>query len=229
VKPPASSAHSKKRENLKAMADRGTEHEARIAREKLAKLEASVDFESKAEEQHADLFSGLPGFSTAEGSQSRVLSVEEKDSEIGSYVKWAFLDRLKLSSIWKKQPSGRNELMVSVAKTDIPPLKELADHIQKSFSIALREFTAGGAINSGKRAPFLSGLYDGMMGVGRDSGIRVPAAIGSGKSRKKSRKAAVAPVLEIHPYELGLAVGAKIALKIPPKALKGEMRKLMSA
>lgn len=211
------------------MADRGTEHEARVARDKLAKLEAALDFESDTDEPQADLFSGLPAFSAISGRQTRVLSVVEEETEIGSYVKWAFLDRLNLSSIWKKLPSGRNELMIPIAKTDLPPLKELADHIQKSFSTALREFTAGGTVNNGKRAPFLSGLYDGMMGAGRDAGIRVPSAIGSGRTRKKPKKVAAAPALEIHPYELGLALGTKIAMKIPPKSLKGEMQKLIGA
>lgn len=209
------------------MAERGTEHEARIARNKLIQLEASVDFEETGEHQ-ADLFAGLrTSFSRSE-KHSRVLSVEEGDAEIGSYVKWAFLERLKISSTWKKQPTGRIELMIPVAQSDLPPLKDLAGHIQRSFSTALREFTAGGTVNLGKRAPFLSGLYDGMMGVGRDSGVRVPSAVGSGRSRKKSKKAPAAPVLEIHPYELGLALGVRIALKIPAKALKGELRKLMA-
>lgn len=228
-KPPAISAHHAKREKLKAMAERGTKHEARIASVKLAKLEAEVDFGGAPERETPDLFSGLPVFTPRSGSQNRILSVEEAESEIGSYVKWAFQDRLNLSSTWRKTPSGRTELMVPIPKSDIPVLKELAEHIRKSFSTALKEFTHDGTANLGKRAPFLSGLYDGMLGIGRDAGIRVPSAIGSGRKPKKRNKTPVVPVLEIHPYELGLAVGAKIAMKIPPKALRGEVRILMGA
>lgn len=210
------------------MAERGTEHEARIARTKLEKLEAQVAFVGEPHEAQGDLFSELPVFSRTSDGQSRVLRVEEKDSEIGSYVKWAFLDRLNLPSTWKKLPSGRNELMVPIPRSELPPLRELAEHIHKSFATALREFTAGGTVNNGKRAPFLSGLYDGMMGSGRDTGVRVPAAIGPARKGKKRNKTGAEPVLEIHPYELGLALGAKIAMKISPKALKGEMQKLMA-
>ena len=210
------------------MAERGTEHEARIARTKLDKLETEVAFVGEPHEGQGDLFSALPVFSRSPNGQSRILSVEEKDSEIGSYVKWALLERLNLPSTWKKRPSGRSELIVPVPRSELPPLRELADHIQKSFATVLREYTAEGTVNNGKRAPFLGGLYDGMMGSGRDAGVRVPAAIGSPRKGKKRNRTGAEPVLEIHPYELGLALGAKIAMKISPKALKGEMQKLMA-
>lgn len=213
------------------MAERGTEHEARIASGKLAQLEARFDFGGEATGDQPALFAGLTFSSFNPGEYQRVLRVDFLDAEIGSYVKWALQERLGVDSVWKRLPTGKTDLLAPVAKANLPLLQDLATHIHKSFVVALREFTEEGKINMSRRAPFLSGLYDGMMGLGRDSGQRVPAAYGGGaratrRAKKSSKKPADEPVIEIHPYELGVGLGTRIAMKVPPKSLKGELQKL---
>jgi hypothetical protein len=213
------------------MAERGTEHEAAVAKEKLAKLHETFEFSKSAEGGIPDLFASIH-ISRQQGSHSAcVLRVEKEIPEVGSYVQWAFAEKLNLEAFWKKIPSGASELHVFVSKTDAAELKSLATHIYKSFLTLWTEFSKQGLGNSAKRAPFLSGLYDGMMGDGRPEGLKVPQTLGGHKKKKKaprkSSKPAEPPHVEIHPYELGLTMGRQIAMKLPPKALTGELRKLV--
>jgi hypothetical protein len=64
-----SSAIRSRRDYLKEMARRGSEHEAAVAKEKVARLDARYDFLSKNTEKLDDIFSswGLPKKSKSTG------------------------------------------------------------------------------------------------------------------------------------------------------------------
>ncbi len=222
-----------KRARLIEMAERGTEHEAKIARTKLTALENLYDFSKGGQETRVNLFDGVHVTKVGGDRSVRILSVEASELEIGSYVKWAILDRFQVDSFWKKLKSGKTELHSKVDPASGQQLREIGAHIHKSFRTIWAEFSNSGTINSGQRAPFLSGAYDGMMGGGRPEGIRVPSALGASLPKKrrggKSTIKPSAPVVRIHPYEIGLALGEKIAMKVPPKQLPAELRKLMAA
>ncbi|MEX1118770.1 MAG: hypothetical protein WEB60_08245 [Terrimicrobiaceae bacterium] len=222
-----------KRARLKEMAERGTEHEAKVALSKLKALENLFDFSGPDKETTPNLFDGVHLKREGPSRSMRIISVEPAELEIGSYVKWAFLDRFRADSTWKKTKSGKTELHMNVDSSSAGQLRRVGDHIQKSFRAIWGEFSQGGTINTGQRAPFLSGVYDGMMGGGRPEGVRVPSALGGSPSKKrragKPSKKQSDPVVGMHPYELGLALGEKIAMKVPPKSLPGELQKLMAA
>ena len=222
-----------KRAGLKEMAERGTEHEAQIAITKLKALENLYDFSGSMTEALPNLFDDVH-LTRVDGHHSlKVLTVEPSEIEIGSYVKWAFLDRFQVDSFWRKLKSGKTELHMYVDSVSGEQLRAVGNHIHKSFRAIWGEFSNSGTINNGQRAPFLSGVYDGMMGGGRPEGVRVPSAHGASQPKKrrgvKSSKKPSEPVVGIHPYELGLALGEKIAMKVPPKSLPQELRKLIAS
>jgi len=225
-KQPASPDLYRRRDNLRRMAEGGTEHEKCAAHAKLKRLEARHDFSSSSAPEMADIFSNWIKPKPAAVALS-VLKVPDEWADAANLVKWAFADRFDTASVWRNSTKGA-ELLVHAEGEDVGNLRPLAKGLFKSIEAACVAFHGKGKVAALSRAPFLQGVYDGIMDESRTAGSVIPGFSPAPKKQKgrKSRRP-VANAAAVHPYELGRTVGLQIRVNIPRKEISAGIRLAM--
>ena len=218
----------RRRDHLAEMAARGTEHEKVVAKEKLKRLEARHDFAPPADLEVDDIFAGW-----ARPAHSRVahpiLKVKKEWLDAANLIKWVFQDKFQASSIWKSA-AAETELMLNASATDVRKFKPFAKGLLSTIVAACEEFSRGGNIRELDRAPFLTGLYDGLIDERHPAGTRMPGFSPAAKKKpvrvkkpKKNQPPATSAAA-IHPYDIGRDAGQKLRLNIPRDALCESIR-----
>lgn len=221
-----------RREKLRQMAERGTEHEAAVAREKLTNLENKYDFTcAVARAAEDDLFALKSEIKMDRRKSAVILEVATADEEVGNFVKWAFLNRFGIDSHWDTMKPGRSGLRAGLEKQSAASLRPVAKQILTQFNLLWGQYSENGTARLNQRRPFFCGLYDGMMEEPRADGERIPMV--SGVKKKKGRqqkvKSDASVVVETHPYETGLALGGMIRAKLPTPELTEQLRIMLGA
>jgi len=208
----------KRRERLEAMAARGTPHEQTSAEEKLRRLKGKYDFSRPNEDKMTGLFSGWTPKKRAEAIV--VLSVDAPWMDVGSLVKWVFANKFRLGTKWR-HAATHADLMLEGCLGDLVRTKDFARALLETLQAACLAFFGERTVSSLERAPFLSGLYDGLLNEVRPEGSMLPgySPLPKKKPKRTLRAAKSAPpaprVTTVHPYDLGRAVGQKIRLDVP--------------
>lgn len=224
AKKPVGETQWRMRESLREMAARGTEHEAKIAREKLSLLEAKYDFEGASAPQEKDWFEDWP--KAGGGAHSKlqpVLKIDPAWMDVGNVVKWVFAARLKVPTKWK-MGAASVELGIGVHAKEVRSFKPLANKLYKNVVRVTQEFYQGlGRQHVGEleRAPFIDGIADGLSGEVRQAGTMTPGRSPQPLPKKRGKSSAPSKVkpsasvrhTAVHPYDLGLEIGKRIRFK----------------
>jgi len=218
----------RRREHLSEMATRGTHHEKSIAEEKLQRLDAKYDFSAAEEPPADDIFAGWDIPAPSQNSYE-VLKVKSEWLDAANLIKWMFQDKFQTSSSWRSGPAG-SQLMLQARQDDVKRLKEFAKNLHGTIVAACEEFASGRNIRELERAPFLKGIYDGLLDEPRPVGTMMPGfspvakkkAARVRKPKKSEQKSGSAAA--IHPYDLGREAGKKMRINIPRDQLCEEIR-----
>jgi len=216
-----------RREKLRQMAERGTKHEAVVAREKLANLESKYDFLAPVASSGADdLFTLGAQIKMDRRKNAVILEVAAADEEVGNFVKWAFLNRFGIDSHWDKKKPGQSILRAGLEKQSATTLRPVAKQILTQFNFLWSQYSENGTARLIQRRPFFCGLYDGMVEEPRVAGERIPMVSGLKKKKGRQRKVKTdaSVVVETHPYETGLVLGGMIRAKLPVPELTQQLR-----
>jgi len=211
----STSAIRRRRDHLAEMAARGTTHEQSIAKEKLKRMEEKYDFSAAAE--IGDIFAGWIRPSHSHLAHP-VLKVKKEWLDPANLIKWVFQDQFKAASSWRSTPAGA-ELMLHASKGDVKRLQPFARDLHDTIVAACAEFSRGRTIRELDRAPFLTGLYDGLIDEPRPHGSVMPGF--SPVAKKKPGRARKSPknqphaATTVHPYDLGRDAGKKLRVAIP--------------
>jgi hypothetical protein len=224
-KHPASASVRRRRLHLAEMAARGTDHEKSIATEKLKRMDSRYFFSDAPEIKVGDIFQGWK--QPAHSNQSHpVLKVTKEWMDAANLVKWVFKDQFKTGSGWRGLPDGA-ELMLDAGKADTEHFQSFADNLHNTIVAACSEFSCGRTGCELERAPFLNGLYDGLMDEPRPNGTMMPgfSPVAKKKPGRKKKPAPQPPnAPTIHPYDIGRDVGKKLRINIPRKELCESIR-----
>ena len=216
------------------MAAGGTTHEKAVAEEKLRRLESKYDFAAK-DPSHAEdaenIFSGWPP-PRASAKAYTVLKVESHRMDMANLIKWIFQNKFRISSSWKHLPKGA-VLMLDASEADVKALKPFTKDLLTTIVAACTEFSRGNHIRELDRAPFLSGIYDGLMNEQRPVGTAMPgyspvAKKKPARTKKTERAQPAASGATIHPYDIGVDAGKKLRINIPREQLCETIRLAVS-
>ena len=218
----------RRRDHLAEMAARGTEHEKSIAKEKLKRLEARHDFAPPDDLDVEDIFAGW-----SRPAHSRVahpvLKVKKEWLDAANLIKWVFQDKFHADSTWRTSPA-ETELMLHASAADTKKFKPFAKDLLGTIIAACKEFSSGGNVRELDRAPFLTGLYDGLIDERHPAGQRMPGFSPAAKKKpvrvKKPKKnqPPAEHAATIHPYDLGRDAGQKLRINIPRDELCESIR-----
>ena len=229
----AAASIRRSRDHLSEMAARGTCHEKSIAKDKLNRLEAKYDFGAPADLEPNDIFEGWERPARSHESHP-VLKAKKKWLDAANLIKWVFQDKFKTSSGWRSLADGA-ELMLDAGKADTARFKPFAKNLHDTIVAACSEFSGDRAGGELDRAPFLNGLYDGLMDEPRPAGTMMPGFSPVAKKKpprnKKPAKSAAQPctAAAIHPYDIGRDVGKKLRVNIPREELCEGIRLAVTA
>ena len=213
----------RRRDHLAEMAARGTEPEKTIAKEKLKRLESRHDFAPPADLEVDDIFSGWTR-PTPSRVAHPILKVKKEWLDAANLIKWVFQDKFQTPSTWKSSPTDTH-LMLNASEADVRKFKPFAKDLLGTIVAASEEFARGASIRELDRAPFLTGLYDGLIDERHPAGMRIPGFSPAAKKkpvRVKKPKKSQPPATNaaaIHPYDLGRDAGQKLRINIPRDAL----------
>ncbi|MEI6072398.1 MAG: hypothetical protein WCS31_11445 [Verrucomicrobiae bacterium] len=232
-KPAATSSIRRRRDHLSAMAERGTCHEKSIAKDKLKRLDARYDFGAPADLAPGDIFEGWDRPASSRQSHP-VLKAKKEWLDAANLIKWVFQNKFKTSSGWRSLADGA-ELLLDAGKDDTARFKPFAKNLHATIVAACSEFSRGPAVSELERAPFLNGLYDGLMDEPRPAGTMMPGFSPVAKKklprRKKTAKSApqAGTAATIHPYDIGRDAGKKLRVNIPRQELCEGIRLAVTA
>ena len=232
-KHPATSAIRRRRDHLSEMAARGTEHEKSIAKDKLKRLDARYDFAAPADLEAGDIFEGWERPARSHESHP-VLKAKKEWLDAANLIKWVFQDKFKTSSGWRSLADGV-ELLLDAGKDDTARFKPFAKNLHDTIIAACSEFSRNRAASELERAPFLNGLYDGLMDEPRPAGTRMPGFSPIAKKklprRKQTAKSAsqAGNAATIHPYDIGREAGKKLRVNVPREELCEGIRLAVTA
>ena len=190
------------RAKLQALAERGVNGEAVVAKSKLRRLESAVDF-SKPVMRTEDIFAGIRPRFAYDANKLCVLSTE--DLELAALVKSALESQLKIEASFR----WNGELWAHVSPVDADKLGRIALGISESFRCLWFKLSKQSGIYPSDRSLFYRGAYDGMMGEKRD-GLLPERRIPKLKGRTNSKAIAARPGVSIHPYQLAVPLGESI-------------------
>jgi len=220
-------------DHLSEMAARGTEHEKTIAKEKLGRLEARHDFSRPAARDAGDIFAGWPRPAPSQVAHP-VLKVKKEWLDAANLIKWVFQDKFHTASTWRTA-AAETELLLNANASDARKFKPFAKDLLGTIIAACEEFSRGCNIRELDRAPFLTGLYDGLIDERRTVGTRMPGFSPAAKKKparvkklKKNQQQA-ARTATIHPYDLGRDAGEKLRINIPRDELCEAIRLAVAA
>lgn len=222
-------------ERLRAMRERGTEHEAKVAQIKITRLEARFNLSETAidEPEGEDLFNTLTSCRRAKNLR-KILPVAPDEEEIGSNIKWVFLHRWKVECRWKHEPNGRCGLFAAVDADSARKLQSIGVVIADAYRTLWKQYSGSHALRARERTPFFCGLYDGLMETPRASGERIPMASGLTKKTRRKKAArvnpkdAAPPEVSVHPYEIACALGKLIRTNTPILAVQDHLTMLLT-
>jgi hypothetical protein len=216
---PATAQIWARRERLEAMIERATEHEKATARDKLQRLNEKYDFSQPEADDFPDLFRNwIPKKST---TASAVFSVETPWMDVGNILKWIFENKFGLRAKWRMSAT-HSELMLEGCLGNLKRTKVFAQGVLETLQAACVTFFGNRTVKPLERAPFLSGLYDGLLNEVRPEGGMIPgySPMPKKKAPRKTRlakKSAQPPQagFAVHPYDLGREAGRQMRLEVP--------------
>jgi hypothetical protein len=221
---------------LKTMAERGTEHEAAEAKNKLAALEKKYAFAGPPpEEPHVeDLFARGARIKPDARKYRSIHAFDMKDSHIAAFAQWVLVNAFKIESVWRTGISNKTELCVGAKETDLPYLRHIVGVIVESFQRLWKEFKSSAGAEPADENPFYRGLYDGLMRDPRKDGESLPKP-SPPKKRPRPKKGAAAaaaaqgPMSHVRPhaYEIACALGEKIRLSHPLERVMESLEDLL--
>ena len=198
----ATEKHFDLRAKLQALADRGVNGEAVVAKAKLKRLEQAIDF-SKPVLRTEDIFAGIRPRFTNDANKLCVLSPD--DLELAALVKSALEIQLKIEASFR----WNGELWARVSKNDADQLGRVALGISESFRSLWFKLSKQSGIYPSDRSLFYRGLFDGCMGEQR-TGLLPNRIIPKIKGKSKKLSVAARPGVSIHPYQVALPLGESI-------------------
>ncbi len=205
-------------EKLSEMARRGTEHEAAVAKEKLARLEARFDFLGAPAEELEDIFAAWPKPKPSHESKPLV-TVPTDWQDVGNIVKWIFYDKFGIATTWKVT-RGKAVVNAAAAADDLARLRPLAKTLSADIRKICTEYFGGRKTSELDRSPFLSGFYEGLMDESRATGRIVPGRSPLAKKKKKRTKfSKEPPMAALHPYDQGRELGKQMRINVPVESL----------
>ncbi|HOW66471.1 MAG TPA: hypothetical protein P5186_22725 [Candidatus Paceibacterota bacterium] len=204
---------------LETLADRGVDGEKASARKKLARLKARFDFTRPAPDDAPDLFAGR--FRRSKKAMA-VFSFESHELDVANSVKWAIESATRIPCIFRG-----GELLAEAEPATLKRLSHIAAHIAQCFRALISQFAAVDGLSTRDRCVFVMGLYDGMMNEKREAGQRLPSRAEPGRKKKIKKGTepghARKPMLDIHPYSIGLSLGKQIRFSAPLQHLSSEL------
>jgi len=210
---------------LKTMAERGTEHEAAEAKNKIAALEKKYTFAGPLPEaaQVEDLFAGAAKIKPDARKYRPAYAFHIKDSAIAAFAQWTLLNAFKVEAVWRSSQGNKTELCVGAREADLPYLGQIVGVIATSFRRLWERFRTDTGAEPADENPFYRGLYDGLMRDPRKAGESIPKPPPPKKRPKRKGKAAAATAavasakvdMRPHAYEIACALGEEIRLSHP--------------
>jgi len=217
-----------RREYLEEMVRRGTEHEAIVAKEKLARLEARFDFLAKQTENIDDIFSGW-GTPKKSDTVAPLIAVDTGWRDVASLVKWLLQDKFGIASSWRETKKGC-EIVAGIAEADLRRIRPLAKSLLAGITAICGEFFQSAPTTELERAPFLSGLYEGLMNEPRKGGSIVPGRSPiAGKKKRRVKKNVAHQAAALHPYDIGRETGQNMRINVPVETLCKQIRQQMES
>jgi hypothetical protein len=223
-KPAASPSIRRKVRFLEEMARRGTPHEALIAAEKLRKIQAKFDFsEVPVAYDEDDIFSSFQAVRRA-GSMLEILKVAPDWIDASNLIRWILRDKLRIETAWFR--NGADEtLKAAIHKGDQKRLRTFVAGIHKKILALCRTYFGDSSTGTLDRAPFIEGLFDGMMDLRRKEGEISPGRSPNAPKKILKRQRIAAEKTDhraatVHPYDLGWTLGKGIRLDLPAEELE---------
>jgi hypothetical protein len=214
---PADSKARAMLEKLQALAERGVDGEKAVAQRKLLRLKARFDFSAPDPNETPDLFSG--SFHSSRNAV-HVFSFKSDEIDIANSVKWAIERATHIPCFFRNE-----DLLAEATIKTSKRLTEIATHIALSFRALIKQFGAIDGVNMKDRGVFIMGLYDGMMNETRADGQRLPSRME--RVRKNKMKKTIGPdqkpILNIHPYSIGLSLGKQIRFSASIEQISAEL------
>ena len=196
---------------LLAMQERGTKHEAAVAKVKIASLKKRYEFDvpMPGDEPGEDLFS-VAAHVRPDPGMRRLAVFDMQEAGIGNFVKWVLAEGLKINGVWRTA-KGSTALYVGAREEDLPHLRHIAAVISERFKSLWEHFSKTTGADPSDEPSFHAGLYDGLMREPRKPGRAAPGRSPTrkrGRAAKKSLDTTVRP----HAYSVALDLGAQIRI-----------------
>jgi hypothetical protein len=153
------------------MVARRTPHEQTTAEEKLQRLKDKYDFSHPHEDEMPGLFSGWIPKKRAKTIVA--LSVDAPWMDVRNLIKWFFENQFQLCAKWRPAATHA-DLMLEGCLGDLRRTKAFALALLERLQAACLAFFGERTITNLERAPFLSGLYDGLLNEVRPEGSLIP-------------------------------------------------------
>ena len=215
--PPPSNIHARY-VRLLAMQERGTKHEAAVAKDKIGSLKKRYNFDISplpdGEEAGEDLFSVAAHVRPDSTGLRRLVVFDMPDAPIGNFVKWVLSEWLKIKGVWRTvKGSNSTALYVGAKEEELTHLRHIAAVVSERFKSLWEHFSKSTGADPCDEPSFHAGLYDGLMREPRKPGRAAP---GRTPKRKRARVAKTKKPIDTsvrpHAYSVALDLGAQIRI-----------------
>ena len=218
-KPPAPPKARELKAKLEALAERGVNGEAKVAKAKLRRLLKRYDF-TVENNGGTDIFNGV--FVPARGEAAPVICFAVEDFDIANAVKWAIENATKIRCLFRN-----GQLMAEAAPTTAARLHGIAATIAGSFAQLWAQFKATPGVSPADRANFILGLYEGMMDETR-RGEALPSRAHQEKIKRARKRDLARPAgLALHPYTVAARLGRQVRFSTAIEEIAGELGQAM--
>lgn len=215
AKTPATPKARELKAKLEALAERGVNGEAKVAKAKLRRLLNRYDF-TAANDGGTDIFSGV--FVPARGGAEPVIRFEVDDFDIANSVKWAIEHATGIRCLFRG-----GQLAAEADPATAARLHEIAATIAGNFSQLWAQFKTAPGVNPADRANFMLGLYDGMMGEVRQ-GEALPRRATQDKIKRPRKRDLARPAgVALHPYSVAAGLGRQVRFSTAIEEIAGEL------
>lgn len=204
---------------LEALAERGVNGEAKVAKAKLRRLLKRYDFTAK-NDGGTDIFNGI--FVPARGEAAPVIRFAVEDFDIANAVKWAIENATRIPCLFRD-----GQLMAEAAPTTAARLHGIAATIAGNFAHLWAQFKSTPGVSPADRANFILGLYEGMMDETR-RGEALPSRAHQEKIKRAKKRDLARPAgLALHPYTVAAGLGRQVRFSTAIDEIAGELRQAM--
>lgn len=214
AKQPSTTASRRLKVRLEALvAAPGTPEEGEVARLKLERLLARVDFTVNREDVEG-IFTGH--FQKSNDARPVCLCA---DPSLANQIKWALEESTGIPCLFRGA-----ELYAQATPATAEQFRGIAATIEEGFTRLWESYCTFPTVTPADRSLFWRGLYDGMLNTPRPPGQPLPQrSVTKGRGRKLKGVTGFAAGIGIHPYSIALELGQQLRFRVPVQEVTNQL------